>query len=79
MAIDAATRRNLELTETLSGERRGSLLSTIDCTVTAAGARALHQRLAAPLTDPSLIAARLGCGGVLPRAPTICAKMRAAS
>jgi DNA mismatch repair protein MutS len=59
MAIDAATRRNLELTETLSGERRGSLLATIDCTVTAAGARALHQRLAAPLTDPAAIALRL--------------------
>jgi len=59
MAIDAATRRNLELTETLSGERRGSLLSTIDCTVTAAGARLLHQRLTAPLTDPASIAQRL--------------------
>ena len=36
MTIDAPTRRNLELTETLSGERRGSLLSVIDKTVTAA-------------------------------------------
>src|SRR3954463_2368409 len=37
MAIDPATRANLELTRTLSGERRGSLLDAIDCTVTAAG------------------------------------------
>ncbi|HEV7822583.1 MAG TPA: DNA mismatch repair protein MutS, partial [Burkholderiales bacterium] len=59
MAIDAATRRNLELTETLTGERRGSLLATIDLTVTAAGARELYRRLAAPLTDPSAIEARL--------------------
>ena len=59
MGIDAATRRNLELTETLSGERRGSLLSVIDQTVTAAGARVLHQRLTAPLTEPAGIAARL--------------------
>ena len=59
MAIDAATRRNLELIETLSGERRGSLLSVIDCTVTAAGARLLYQRLSAPLTDPAAIARRL--------------------
>jgi DNA mismatch repair protein MutS len=59
MAIDAATRRNLELTETLSGERRGSLLATIDLTVTAAGARVLRQRLASPLTAPSAIAPRL--------------------
>jgi DNA mismatch repair protein MutS len=58
MAIDAATRRNLELTETLSGERRGSLLATIDLTVTAAGARCLRQRLASPLTDPAGIAPR---------------------
>src|SRR6266436_8165755 len=64
MAIDAATRRNLELTETLSGERRGSLLSVIDCTVTAAGARALYQRLAAPLTDPSAIGRRLDAVGL---------------
>ncbi|MGA7676331.1 MAG: DNA mismatch repair protein MutS [Rhizomicrobium sp.] len=58
MAIDAATRRNLELTATLSGERRGSLLSTIDRSVTAAGARLLGARLAAPLTDMKQIAVR---------------------
>ncbi|MFL6811641.1 MAG: DNA mismatch repair protein MutS, partial [Bradyrhizobium canariense] len=49
----------LELTRTLSGERRGSLLDAIDCTVTAAGSRLLAQRLAAPLTDPTAIARRL--------------------
>jgi DNA mismatch repair protein MutS len=59
MAIDPATRANLELTRTLSGERRGSLLDAIDCTVTAAGSRLLAQRLAAPLTDPTAIARRL--------------------
>ena len=58
MAIDAATRRNLELTETLSGARAGTLLATIDFTVTAAGARELGMRLAAPLTDVKAIAAR---------------------
>ncbi len=57
--IDAATRANLELTRTLSGERRGSLLDTIDRTVTGAGARLLASRLAAPLTDPAAIAGRL--------------------
>ncbi|HXZ02109.1 MAG TPA: DNA mismatch repair protein MutS [Stellaceae bacterium] len=59
MEIDAATRRNLELTETLAGERRGSLLATIDRTVTGAGARMLAEHLAAPLTDPRAIALRL--------------------
>src|SRR6202048_3163712 len=60
MAIDPATRDNLELTRTLAGERRGSLLDAIDCTVTAAGSRLLAQRLAAPLTDSAGIARRLG-------------------
>ena len=59
MAIDPATRANLELTRTLSGERRGSLLDAIDCTVTSAGSRLLAQRLAAPLTDSATIARRL--------------------
>ena len=59
MAIDPATRANLELTRTLAGERRGSLLDAIDCTVTAAGSRLLAQRLAAPLTDAEAIAHRL--------------------
>ncbi|MDE2352929.1 MAG: DNA mismatch repair protein MutS, partial [Alphaproteobacteria bacterium] len=58
MGIDAATRRNLELVETLSGERKGSLLATVDRTVTAAGARELAARLSSPLTDPAAIAAR---------------------
>ncbi len=59
MAIDAATRANLELVRTLSGERRGSLLHAIDRTVTGAGARVLAERLASPLTDPAAIRDRL--------------------
>ncbi|MFY9835194.1 MAG: DNA mismatch repair protein MutS, partial [Xanthobacteraceae bacterium] len=59
LAIDQATRGNLELMHTLAGERRGSLLAAIDRTVTAAGSRLLAQRLAAPLTDPAEIAHRL--------------------
>src|SRR5262249_62266510 len=59
MAIDQATRANLELMRTLAGERRGSLLDAIDRTVTAAGSRLLLQRLAAPLTDSVQIAKRL--------------------
>jgi DNA mismatch repair protein MutS len=59
MEIDAATRRNLELAETLTGDRKGSLLSAIDRTVTGAGARLLAAHLAAPLTDPDAINERL--------------------
>jgi len=58
MLIDAATRRNLELGAALSGGRAGSLLGTVDRTVTGAGARLLAARLGAPLTDPAAIAAR---------------------
>jgi DNA mismatch repair protein MutS len=57
--IDAATRANLELARTLSGQRDGSLLQAIDRTVTGAGARLLAERLTAPLTEPQAIAARL--------------------
>jgi DNA mismatch repair protein MutS len=58
LAIDPATRSNLELARTLAGERRGSLLAAIDRSGTAAGSRLLAQRLAAPLTGPAAIARR---------------------
>jgi DNA mismatch repair protein MutS len=64
LAIDAATRANLELMRTQSGERRGSLIAAIDRTVTVAGARMLAQRLAAPLTDPAAINRRLDAVGL---------------
>ena len=59
MEIDAATRATLELTRTLAGTRDGSLLATIDKTVTAPGSRLLAERLAAPLTAPTEIECRL--------------------
>ena len=58
MQIDAATRRNLELTSALSGGREGSLIAAIDRTVTAPGARLLERRLASPSMDLSVIHAR---------------------
>jgi len=59
MEIDAATRRNLELTRTLSGERSGSLLACIDKTITGAGSRMLQACLSSPLTDIDKINQRL--------------------
>ncbi|MBO9399429.1 DNA mismatch repair protein MutS [Shimia sp. R9_3] len=59
MQIDAATRRNLELTASLSGGRAGSLLATIDRTVTAGGARLLEQRLSSPSLRLAAIRGRL--------------------
>jgi DNA mismatch repair protein MutS len=60
MAIDPATRRSLELSDTIRhGTRAGSLLGVIDRTVTSLGARMLADWLAAPLTDPAAIDSRL--------------------
>ncbi len=59
MRIDAATRRNLELTAALADGRTGGLLGIIDDTVSSAGARLLAARLAAPLTDADAIGRRL--------------------
>jgi DNA mismatch repair protein MutS len=59
MQIDAATRRNLEITVVMTGGRDGSLLSVVDRTVTASGARLLERRLSAPSMDVALIRSRL--------------------
>jgi len=59
MAIDPATRRSLEIDRTQNGQRKGSLLSVIDKTVTGPGARLLAMRLARPLIDVTAINARL--------------------
>ncbi|OLP45439.1 DNA mismatch repair protein MutS [Rhizobium oryziradicis] len=58
MFIDAATRGNLELVKTLSGQREGSLLNAIDRTVTGGGARLMAERLMSPLTEVDVIADR---------------------
>lgn len=59
MALDAATRRNLELTESLGGERGGSLMGVLDRTVTAMGARLLRERITRPLVDLAALDKRL--------------------
>ena len=59
MLIDAATRESLELTQTASGTRKGSLLDVVDRTVTGGGARLLAADIAAPLGDKARIEARL--------------------
>jgi DNA mismatch repair protein MutS len=52
MVLDAATRRNLELTETIrGGEVEGSLLSVLDYTVTPMGKRLMRQWVSKPLLN----------------------------
>lgn len=78
LQIDAATRRNLELTRSLSGGREGSLLAAIDRTVTATGARLLERRIAAPSRDLAEIRARQGAVSLLVAEPALRARLREA-
>jgi len=60
MMLDAATRRNLELTETIRERKtHGSLLGVLDLTLTPMGGRLLRARLAQPLLDRAALEARL--------------------
>ncbi len=66
MTLDAATRRNLELTETLrKNEVKGSLLHILDFAVTAMGKRLLRQWVSQPLLDISEINLRQESVGYL--------------
>ncbi|MBN8949982.1 MULTISPECIES: DNA mismatch repair protein MutS [unclassified Rhizobium] len=76
--IDPATRANLELVRTLSGDRNGSLLKAIDRTVTGGGARLLAERLMSPLTDPQRINERLDSIGFLAEEPSLSSDLRSA-
>lgn len=76
MQIDAATRRNLELTQALSGGRAGSLLSVIDKTVTASGARLLERRLASPSLSLPTIHARLDAVSFMTNTANLAANLR---
>ncbi|WP_158380188.1 DNA mismatch repair protein MutS [Candidatus Williamhamiltonella defendens] len=55
VTIDAASRRNLELTENLSGGTENTLASILDCTVTSMGSRMLKRWLHMPITDISTL------------------------
>ncbi len=60
MQLDAATRRNLEITDSLRGDpRKASLLAVLDETRSPMGARRLRAWLDAPLLDPARIEDRL--------------------
>ncbi|MFP6854983.1 MAG: DNA mismatch repair protein MutS, partial [Opitutales bacterium] len=61
LLLDPATLRNLEIFRTSSNQRKGSLLDTMDETVTAGGARLLEDFLARPAVDLTEIRRRQQC------------------
>ncbi|MEA1064199.1 DNA mismatch repair protein MutS [Erwinia sp. HR93] len=56
--MDAATRRNLEITQNLSGGSENTLASVLDCTVTPMGSRMLKRWLHMPLRDVKVLTRR---------------------
>jgi DNA mismatch repair protein MutS len=58
MTLDASTRRNLELDETLRGERKGSLLGALDFAITPMGKRLMRQWVSQPLLQVAKITQR---------------------
>ena len=78
MEIDPATRRNLELVRSLDGRRDGSLLATIDRTLTGPGARLLAERIAAPLTERPEIERRLDLVQLFVERPAVRERVREA-
>lgn len=70
VTLDAATRRNLEISETLRGEPAPTLLSTLDTCVTSMGSRLMRHWLHHPLRDRQVLRARLAAvGSLLERGP----------
>ena len=69
LALDAATRRNLEITETLRGEPAPTLLSLLDSCATAAGSRLLRHWLHHPLRAQEMASARHAAIAALVAAP----------
>lgn len=78
MTLDAATRRNLELTETIrQGTIDGSLLSVLDHTVTSMGKRLIRQWVSKPLLDLAAIQSRQDGVAVLIEQGVLRAELRA--
>jgi DNA mismatch repair protein MutS len=79
MSLDAATRRNLELTRSLQdGGRRGTLLEVLDHTLTGMGGRRLRSWLEQPLLSPEAVNGRLQAVGALVNDGPTRDKLRAA-
>ncbi len=78
MALSEATRRNLELTDALTGAREGTLLYVLNKTITPMGARLLRQRLTRPLLRVAPLNERLDQVEALVNDALLRAELRAA-
>ncbi len=78
MAIDPATRASLELTTTLAGKKKGALLATLDCTLSAAGGRLFADRLTRPSLDLNTIGQQHDAVDYFLQEPSILEKVREA-
>ncbi len=76
MFIDAATRANLELMRTLSGEKQGSLFHAINQTVSGPGGRLLAERMMSPLTSVDQITQRQNSISYLLKKPELARSLR---
>lgn len=74
--VDVFTRKNLELVRTFSGEKNGSLLHSIDHTVTPMGARLLYMRLTHPIKSVDVINERLNSVDLFVNHPDVCTLVR---
>ncbi len=75
LAIDASTRRNLEITETLRGDSGATLLGLLDGCVTNPGSRLLRQWLSNPRRNPGIAVMRHAAIGDLCAAPSRCREL----
>ncbi len=67
--LDAATRRNLEITQNMGGNQEHTLFSVLDTTATAMGSRMLQRFLHSPITDRHELNARQDAIAALLDAP----------
>jgi DNA mismatch repair protein MutS len=76
LILDDSTQTHLELVRTIDGDTRGALLTQIDATQTAPGARLLRRRLLAPLTNVAAIRRRLDAVELFVTQPGLRAEIR---
>lgn len=78
LELDRATRRNLEVVESVEGGRRGSLLGVLDGSVTPMAKRLVREWLLKPLTDIAAIGERLDAVELFVQNPALAADLREA-